>query len=253
MPQGSEQADAVAARLRDILAAAEGEVRRLLLKMQTTPGEATLAATQNNQAVVSQIRRRIASLGGLITEEAAKASAAAATGESRRLGITMEPDVLRVLDAITEDRIREISATWAAAADEVARAARVATTSGADLSRLIDDVQGKLGGARASSLSAVDSMTMAAGRQITILDAEMGGEDMVYAYGGPVDAITRLFCRNHHSRLTSQVYTVEALDRLSNPGQPTPVSVYLGGFNCRHNLQPMTRAMALDRGYRVVE
>ena len=120
MPQGSEQADAVAARLRDILDAAEGEVRRLLLKMETRPGEATLAATQNNQAVVSQIRRRIASLGALVTEEAAKASAAAATGESRRLGITMEPDVLRVLDAITEDRIKEISATWAAAADEVA-------------------------------------------------------------------------------------------------------------------------------------
>lgn len=253
MPQGSEQADAAAARLRDILAAAEAEVRRLLLKMETTPGEATLAATQNNQAVVSQIRRRIASLGALITSEAARASAAAATGESRRLGITMEPDVLRILDAITEDRIKEISATWAAAADEVARAARVAITSGADLSRLVDDVQAKLGGARAGSLSAVDSMTMAAGRQITIIDAEASGEDMVYGYGGPVDAITRLFCREHHSRLTSQVYTRAALDRLSNPGQPTPVSVYLGGFNCRHNLQPMTRAMAIDRGYRVVE
>jgi len=253
MPQGSEAADAVAKRLGDILGAAEAEVRRLLLRMQTAPGESTLARAQNNLIVAGQVRRRIEALGAIVMNEGAKASATAALGEGQRLGVTLDPQTARLLDAITEDRLAEISKTWGLAADEVARAARVATTTGGDLSRLIDDVQAKLGGARAASLSAVDSMTMAAGRQITILDAEASGADIVYGYGGPVDAITRLFCREHHSRLTSQVYTRQALDRLSNPGQPTPVSVYLGGYNCRHNLQPMTRAMAKEKGYRVVE
>jgi len=252
MPQGSEAADAAAARLRVVLDAAEGEVRRLLLRMATAPNTSTLERAQNNLVVAGQVRRRIAELGAVVADEAAKAAASAAVQESRRLGVALDPQTARLLDAITQDRVAEITATWGDAAEEVARAARVATTTGADLARLVDDVQAKIGGARARSLSAVDSMAMAAGRQITILDAEAGGID-VYGYGGPVDQLTRPFCREHHTRLTRQVYTRAALDRLSNPGQPTPVSVYLGGYNCRHNLQPMSRAMAADKGYRVIE
>lgn len=252
MPQGSEAADAAAARLKGILDAAESEVRRLLLRMTTTNQTSTLERAQNNLAVAAQVRRRIAELSGVVGEEAAKAAAQAAIAEGRRLGVSLDPQTARLLDVITQDRIKEISTTWGDAAEAVARAARVATTTGGDLSRLVDDVQAKMGGARAASLAAVDSMAMAAGRQITILDAEAGGVD-VYGYGGPVDTITRPFCREHHTRLTRQVYTRQALDRLSNPGQPGPVSVYLGGYNCRHNLQPMTREQAKTKGYRVVE
>ena len=253
MPQGSEAADAAAARLKGILDAAEGEVRRLLLRMTTTNQTSTLERAQNNLAVAAQVRRRIAELSGVVGEEAAKAAAQAAIAEGRRLGVSLDPQTARLLDAITQDRIKEIATTWGDAAEAGARAARVATTTGGDLSRLVDDVQAKMGGARAASLAAVDSMAMAAGRQITILDAEASGDDMVYGYGGPVDQITRPFCREHHTRLTKQVYTRQALNRLDNPGQPSPVSVYLGGYNCRHNLQPMTRAMAADKGYTVIE
>lgn len=264
MTQGSESADAVAKRLKDVLDAAEAEVRRLLAKMQAQgiteesvaagmPGVSTLQRTQNNLVVAGQVRRRIAELGAIVTDAGARAAAQAAQAEALRLGVTLDPQTARLLDAITQDRIAEISTTWAEAADAVGRAARVATTTGGDLTRLVDEVQAKMGGARAASLSAVDSMTMAAGRQITILDAEAGDTEVVYGYGGPVDSITRPFCRLYHTRLTRQVYTRRALDRLDNPGQPSPVSVYLGGYNCRHNLQPMTRAMAAEKGYRVVE
>jgi hypothetical protein len=76
---------------------------------------------------------------------------------------------------------------------------------------------------------------------------------MVYGYGGPIDRITRQFCRDHATATTKQVYTRAALNRLTNPGQPGPVSVYLGGYNCRHSLQPMTREQATAKGYEVVE
>lgn len=253
MPQGSEAADAAIGRLKGILDAAEAEVRRLLEGMTTTNQTSTLDRARNNLVVAGQIKRRIAELTRVVGEEAATAAAQAAIAEGRRLGVSLDPQTARLLDAITEDRIKEISATWGDAADQVAKAARVATTTGGDLRRLVDDVQAKMGGARAASLAAVDSMAMAAGRQITILDAEASDSDMVYGYGGPVDAITRLFCREHHTRITKQVYTREALDRLSNPGQPSPVSVYLGGYNCRHNLQPMSRAMAAEKKYKVIE
>lgn len=253
MPQGSEAADAVAKRLKDILDAAEGEVRRLFLRMAASNETSTLARIQNNMVVSAQVRRRIAELGKVVGEEAAKASATAALQEAKRLGVSLDPQTARLLDAITQDRIKEIATTWGDAADEVARAARIATTTGADLTKLVDEVQAKMGGARAASLAAVDSMAMAAGRQITILDAEASGDQMVYGYGGPVDSITRPFCRDHHTRLSGQVYTRQGLDRLSNPGQPSPVSVYLGGYNCRHNLQPMTRERAKAKGYTVVE
>jgi len=52
-----------------------------------------------------------------------------------------------------------------------------------------------------------------------------------FEYVGPVDGITRPFCQDH----TGEVRTIDEWDTLSN-GQISPVSIYRGGFNCRHQL-----------------
>lgn len=262
MPQGSEQADAAIKRLEQIAAATAREVQRLLRRLDTQPGSSRLLsdtlAMSNNAEVLRQVRRAIADLRTQTLTVAAEAAAAAATAEGSALGVTFEPRVAALIRAIVDDRLTEITAVFGAADDALAKAGRIAVFTSADTNKLVDEVARVLSSTRSRAASAIDSVAMAAGRQMTLLDAEGAGArtgtEMVYGYGGPIDDIARPFCREHHTRLTGQVYTFAALNRLDNGvGQPKPVSVHLGGFNCRHNLQPMTRAEAESRGLTVVE
>jgi hypothetical protein len=52
-----------------------------------------------------------------------------------------------------------------------------------------------------------------------------------FEYVGPMDTITREFCAAH----IGEVKTLEEWDELSN-GQIDPVSIYAGGYRCRHML-----------------
>jgi hypothetical protein len=52
-----------------------------------------------------------------------------------------------------------------------------------------------------------------------------------FIYKGPLDKITRDFCRQH----LNQIKTKAEWDALDN-GQIAPVSQFGGGFNCRHQL-----------------
>lgn len=261
MPQGSEEADAAVARLRDILDAAEREVQRLLRRLDTVPGASTLSrdaqSAANNQEVVRQVRLAIDKLRARTLDEARTVATKAAKSEAQRIGITFTVRTATLIETIVEDRLKEIDSVFGEAAAEVSRAARIVMATSADASTFVDRVSAALGSTRSQAMSAVDSVAMAAGRQTTIIQAEAAGlqadVDMVYGYGGPVDSITRPFCRRYATKASGDVYTVEALDRLDNgPGQPTPVSVYLGGYRCRHFLVPMTRLEAERRGHNVV-
>ena len=261
MPQGSEQADEAIARLKQVLAAAEREVARLLRRLDTQPGSSRLASDalslQNNRAVVQQVRRAISEVRQQVLELGANAAAAAAMA-SATPQMTFAPQTATLLRVIVDDRMRELSEMFAAADEAVAKAARVTLATSADVTGLVDEVARVFGSTRAQAASAIDSMAMAAGRQMTLLDSERAARSnkvaIVYGYGGPIDSIARPFCREHHTRLTGQVYTLDALNRLDNGAhQPKPVSVYLGGYNCRHNLQPMTRDEAMARGLTVIE
>jgi hypothetical protein len=212
----------------------------------------------NNREVLRQVRRAIDVLKGKAVEEARKAATSAALTEARLVRVTFTPLTATLIDVIVADRIKEITTIFGDAADQVSRAARVLTATSGDVSRLADQVAATLGSSRAQALSAIDSVAMASARQVTLIDAESAavgtGTSIVYAYGGPIDSITRPFCLAHATSVTRQVYTLDSLNSLDNgAGQPKPVSVYLGGYKCRHNLQPMTRAEATRQGYRVVE
>jgi hypothetical protein len=68
-----------------------------------------------------------------------------------------------------------------------------------------------------------------------------------FEYFGPLDSLTRQFCRN----VLTGVYgenkkTIPEWNKLNNvsarEGQPDPVSVYRGGYRCRHRLAPARAA-----------
>lgn len=62
-----------------------------------------------------------------------------------------------------------------------------------------------------------------------------------FRYVGPLDSITRDFCRNVlEGKYGEPVKTLDEWNELNDvperKGQPNPVSVFQGGYNCRHNL-----------------
>lgn len=60
-----------------------------------------------------------------------------------------------------------------------------------------------------------------------------------YLYIGPDDDVTRPFCGER----VGKVFTQEEVDAWDN-GQGLPANIYLGGFNCRHQLRPISDALA---------
>mgnify|MGYP001565401785 CR=1 FL=1 len=78
---------------------------------------------------------------------------------------------------------------------------------------------------------------------ITISQAKESGIEH-YLYAGVDDSLTRPFCK----RMVDKIWTLEELDSLGDSDlrgrQPLPVSVHLGGFNCRHYLEPLDEETA---------
>jgi hypothetical protein len=56
-----------------------------------------------------------------------------------------------------------------------------------------------------------------------------------FLYLGPLDKITRPFCRAH----VNKIYTQDQIDDMPDQ-QGLPVALYGGGYNCRHRWQPLT-------------
>jgi hypothetical protein len=66
----------------------------------------------------------------------------------------------------------------------------------------------------------------------------------LFLYVGPDDDVTRPFCQDR----VDQIFTQEEIDSWDN-GQGLPADVYLGGYNCRHHLRPLTEELAAELGY----
>lgn len=67
-----------------------------------------------------------------------------------------------------------------------------------------------------------------------------------YLYEGPDDDVTRPFCQER----VGQIFTLEEIARWDN-GQGLPADVYLGGYNCRHQLLPIDEETAKGLGLEI--
>jgi len=72
-------------------------------------------------------------------------------------------------------------------------------------------------------------------RSSVMLAKEAGYEN--FKYVGPIDRKNRPFCAEH----INEIKTLEEWDEYNDDplmkGQPSPVSVFLGGYRCRHSLE----------------
>lgn len=105
---------------------------------------------------------------------------------------------------------------------------------GATLSDVSEIISSSVGSTMAKANNQARTMLMAYGRQVNMMLGERAGVGW-YVYIGPLDQISRPFCRH----LAGKVLSVEQIKALEN-GQIEPPMVHGGGYNCRHHWSPVS-------------
>jgi hypothetical protein len=119
---------------------------------------------------------------------------------------------------------------------------------GGDDVDLSDDIDGVSD--RASRYGETTLRTALAGmnRSMTLSKSEELGLEL-FVYLGPDDDITRPFCEAR----VGQVFTRQEIDEWDN-GQGLDAAIYCGGYNCRHQLSPISEEDAKrEYGYQASE
>jgi hypothetical protein len=111
----------------------------------------------------------------------------------------------------------------------------------------VAEIQRKIGDrAFASIQTDLTTSMMGFNRTVTKAKAEEAGLNL-FIYMGPDDKVTRPFC---HELLQKKpaIYTSEEIDGMDND-QGLSVSVYGGGYNCRHQWRALTEQKARSLGW----
>lgn len=86
----------------------------------------------------------------------------------------------------------------------------------------------------------VNTSLMAFQRVVHLEKAKKAGVDK-FLYIGPLDKVTRPFCRQRVGR----VFSLAQVQGMDNE-QGLPVEIYCGGFNCRHHWRPVSDELARE-------
>lgn len=117
---------------------------------------------------------------------------------------------------------------------------QVITGQSPDVDSLVDT----LGSRTVSQIKTeLNTATIAFSRSITQKKARDLGMDL-FLYVGPQDKLTRPFCKPK----VGKIFTLAEINKWDN-GQGLPANLYCGGYNCRHDLRPITRERAEKLGY----
>ena len=104
------------------------------------------------------------------------------------------------------------------------------------LNTVMSNMQVRMSRAQGRQLTEIKTKISQYGRGITAIAGAAAGLDH-YLYTGPIDGITRPFCR----ALVNKVVTETQMARLNN-GQGLAVKTSGGGYNCRHSWSPVTES-----------
>lgn len=115
-----------------------------------------------------------------------------------------------------------------------------------DKSALLDTLESQLDISTRKAETLIDTTLRAFNRDLSVNYATENGVKW-FAYMGPDDSINRDFC-NHFvgTRVTLDILKEHEND-FGREGQPSPVTVYLGGYNCRHSLVALVDQESIDR------
>ena len=125
------------------------------------------------------------------------------------------------------------------------RESLVAMTVDVPIKQAMSSLSQKMQSATGRQLTEVNTKLSMYGRGVTAAMAEEAGLSF-YLYTGPIDGITRKFCRP----LVDKVVSDSQMRKLNNK-QGLPVKTAGGGYNCRHSWSPVSegflKAAGLDK------
>jgi len=115
---------------------------------------------------------------------------------------------------------------------------QVVTGAKLDTNQLIEDF-----GSTTANQITTEMNTATSGFYRSMTQAKAKEFDVEYfAYVGPLDGITRPFCKQR----VNKIFTRSQIAKWDN-GTNLPADIYGGGFNCRHDLVPMSKERAEQR------
>ena len=245
-------ADSAIADLRAVRDALQRDLLRILLQLDTNPGEDSLVRRQGQTAVAvyRQVDQRLARLGDEVANVAGARAVEAVAAVVGAPPATLPLDVRAELDTIVNGQIGDVVAVFRAANDQIREAVARGITTGGSLADVVAEVADRMDVTFKQAQAAVDAAVMAAGRRAVVsiaLDVEQAtDEPMVFVYVGPKDQKNRPFC-------AKWVGKANVDPRKLDNGQGLPVEDYCGGYNCRHSWAPTPIPLALQNGYRIFD
>lgn len=244
-------ADSAIEDLRAVRDALQRDLLRIMLQLDTNPGEDSLVRRQGQTAVAvyRQVEQRLLALGDDVARIAGSRAVEAVASVLGAPPASLPLDVRQELDQIVNGQIGDVTSVFRAANDEIRQAVARGITTGGSLADLVSEVAVQLDTSFKRAQFAVDAAVMAAGRRAVVsvaLDAEDGGERMVFVYVGPRDQKNRPFCRQWVGKAATDPRTLDN-------GQGLPVEDYCGGYNCRHSWAPTPIPLAIENGYRIFD
>lgn len=232
--------------------ALERDLLRIILQLDTEPGEDSLVRRQGQTAaaVYRQIVQRLEQEGEYVVSAAGDAALASVEAVLGAPPTNLSVDVRAELDQIVNGQAADVVRVFGQAQREMREAVARGVLSGGSLTDVVLDVQRALDTTYSKAQSAVDSAIMAVGRRAVMSEAaiveEEGGVPLVYVYVGPRDQKNRPFCRQWVGKAVTKP---SALDN----GQGLDVEDYCGGYHCRHSWAPMLIREAVAQNYRIFD
>lgn len=217
--------------------AQSGSLEELLAAREAAQVEDLLAALDLDDAT-QELRRSFVSVADVLAAEL----------EDRGVDPNASRASIEALQAFVDESVERIyDGAGEQAIEALRRVVEAGAVSSVPLNDLVADLASALGTTVKLAVFEADTRLMAFDRLLIQEQAKAAGFDL-YLYDGPrPDGIIRPFCAEH----VGKVYTLAELDRLDNgANQPKPVSLYLGGFGCRHYQLPLTADEARRYGRR---
>lgn len=208
--------------MRDPLRTAGTEIRRIVA--------AALAAGEPEAIVLERVNTYLVNSG--LDESLKQWFVEQATAQFTWISDrTLSGQALADLTTIFETAGSEFASVGGQVQEKVVKEIIDGIHAGRTSSELSDILQRKFDHGRAQSRTVVNTALLGLNRTKRIRTAEIAGVTR-FKYSGP--SPDRPFCRQHYKK----IYTREEISGLSN-GQISPVRIYCGGYNCRHQWVPI--------------
>ncbi len=152
-----------------------------------------------------------------------------------------EPD-RKVIEALIDTKIEQSAKTLGALVGDIRSVVMDSVFAGrqVDISALSESLSDR---AIANIQTDLNTSMMTFNRVVTMKKAAEAGLSL-FLYVGPADDRMRPFCRAR----VGKIFTSEEIEEWDN-GSDLPANVYLGGYNCRHHLRPISEKRAIELGW----